>query len=115
MSYRIAIASSDGKNIDLHFARASQFYIYDIKDAAYEFVELRKCETILKHDENEFDKAISKLHDCIAVIVSQIGRGALAYLSLKNIRVFEAPYPIDGVLDKLVKEAILSKKESINS
>lgn len=107
MAHRIAIASSDGKNIDLHFAKASQFYIYDVDDVDYRFVELRSCETILKHDGNEFDKAIQKLYDCKAVIVSQIGRGALSYVISKGLRVFEAPYPIESVLEKLVNEDIM--------
>lgn len=109
MTHRIAIASSDGRNIDFHFARASQFYIYDVNDDAYKFIELRKCETVLKHDENEFEKTIQKLHDCSAVLVSQIGRGALSYVGSKGIRIFEAPYPIESVLEKLVQEGILNK------
>ncbi|HEY5584141.1 MAG TPA: NifB/NifX family molybdenum-iron cluster-binding protein [Ruminiclostridium sp.] len=109
MTHRIAIASSDGKNIDLHFAKASQFYIYDVNKDAFEFIELRKCEGIIKHDENEFDKKIEKFYGCMAVFVSQIGRGALAYVSSKGLRVFEAPYPIESVLEKLVQEDILNK------
>ncbi|MHB8065681.1 MAG: NifB/NifX family molybdenum-iron cluster-binding protein [Ruminiclostridium sp.] len=109
MKHRIAIASSDGKNIDLHFAKASQFYIYDVNDDNFDFVELRRCETILEHDENEFDKATQKLYDCMAVFVSQIGRGALSYIISKGLRVFEAPYLIESVLEKLVQEDILNK------
>jgi predicted Fe-Mo cluster-binding NifX family protein len=111
MTHRIAIASSDGKKIDLHFAKASQFYIYDVNDASYRFVELRKCETIFKHDESEFDKAVEKLYDCKAVLVSQIGIGALAYITSKGLRVFEAPYPIVSVLEKLLQEDILNIKD----
>lgn len=111
MTQRIAIASSDGKNIDLHFARASQFYIYNVTDATYEFVELRKCDTIFKHDEDEFHNAIQKLYDCKAILVSKIGRGALAYVVSNGLRVFEASYPIDSVLEKFVQEDILNKNE----
>ena len=39
MTQRIAIASTDGKNIDLHFAQASQFYIFDVQDQEYKFIE----------------------------------------------------------------------------
>jgi nitrogen fixation protein NifX len=111
MTHRIAIASSDGKNIDLHFARAGQFYIFDVNDTDYTFIELRKCEIILNNDENEFDKAIQKLFDCRAVFVSQIGRGALSYVVSSELRVFEAPYPIESVLEKLVQEGILNVKK----
>lgn len=112
MTYRVAVASSDGRNIDLHFARANQFYIYDLHEESFEFIELRKRDVILAHNENEFDKAMQKLHDCTAVIVSQIGRGALGYVSNKGFRVFEAPYPIEPVLEKLVNERILDRKDN---
>ena len=43
MSLKIAIASSDGKNIDLHFGKAEKFYIYELKEKNFEFVETRNA------------------------------------------------------------------------
>ncbi len=113
-NYRIAVASSDGVNIDLHFARASTFYIYEIGDKTYEFLELRNIDAILRHDEYEFDRVLKSLEDCGAVIVSQIGIGALASVASKGLRVFEAPYPIESVLNKLVNEDILNRDDNKN-
>lgn len=109
MVNRIAIASSDGENIDLHFARATGFYIYDVGDTNYEFVEYRGIETIFRHDESEFEKTLQNIEDCNALIVSQIGRGALSFVAAYGLRVFEAPYPIESVLKKLINEEILLK------
>lgn len=41
MSLKVALASSDGKNIDLHFGKAEKFYIYELKDKGFELVESR--------------------------------------------------------------------------
>ncbi|MCR5062800.1 MAG: hypothetical protein K6A89_05890 [Treponema sp.] len=41
MSVKVAIASSDGLNIDLHFGQASQFKIYELRGDHFEFLETR--------------------------------------------------------------------------
>ncbi len=107
MAQRIAIASSDGINIDLHFARTASFYIYEIFDTKYEFVEYRKLDAANKHDESGFERTLNALEDCKAIIVSQIGRGALAFVNSKGIRVFEAPYPIQMVMERFIEKNIL--------
>lgn len=41
MSFRIAAASSDGVNVDLHFGHAESFYIYEVQsDGSYELVNV---------------------------------------------------------------------------
>jgi nitrogen fixation protein NifX len=109
MAYRIAIASTDGENIDLHFAKSSQFYIFDVHDKDYAFVEVRKNPEIIRHGEIEFQKIMAILKDCSAIVVSQIGYGAAKYIFSTGIRVFEAPYPIKDVLHKFVAQEILSR------
>jgi len=42
MSIKIAIATSDGLNIDLHFGQASKFEIYELHGDHFEFLETRK-------------------------------------------------------------------------
>ena len=43
MSIKVAIASSDKLNIDLHFGQASQFEIYELLGDHFEFLETRKA------------------------------------------------------------------------
>ncbi len=46
MAYKIAVASSDGRFVDIHFGTASFFYVYDVSDHG-EFVlgEVRNCDS----------------------------------------------------------------------
>lgn len=42
MSIKVAIASSDGLNIDLHFGQANAFLIYELKGSKFELTEKRE-------------------------------------------------------------------------
>lgn len=42
MSVKVALASSDGLNIDLHFGQAKAFLIYELKDKKFELTEKRE-------------------------------------------------------------------------
>ncbi len=42
MSIKVAIATSDGLNIDLHFGQAKAFLIYELKDSKFELTEKRE-------------------------------------------------------------------------
>ena len=42
MSIKVAIASSDGFNVDLHFGQAKSFLIYELKDSKFELTEKRE-------------------------------------------------------------------------
>lgn len=42
MSIKVAIASSDGLNIDLHFGQAKSFLIYELKGSKFELIEKRE-------------------------------------------------------------------------
>ena len=43
MSIKVAIASSDKTNIDLHFGQATQFEIYELRGDHFEFLETRNA------------------------------------------------------------------------
>lgn len=50
MSYKIAVASSDGIAIDGHFGSASQFYILQVNDdESYQIVENRRLTDVIKN------------------------------------------------------------------
>jgi len=104
---RIAVASSDGNTIDLHFAQAYQYFIYELQDDAYVFREVRKTRISLTHDENEFDRILALLKDCTAIVVSRVGYGAAQYVVQRGKRIFEAPYLVTAVLNKFVAKKIL--------
>lgn len=106
MSYRVGIASSDGKYVNQHFGHATQFLIFEIADGGYRFVELRSNEPSCNREdpnENAHDRVIENLKDCRAVIVSQIGPGAVARLRSAGIEAWVIPDFIDEVLERLVQ------------
>lgn len=110
MTHRIAIATSTGKFIDLHFGHADRFLIVDVDEAKYAVVETRQVSPACRgagHDENAFDSTIELLRDCEGVFVSRIGHGAAQYVLERGLRVFEAPYFIDDVLKKLIEDRLL--------
>jgi len=109
---RVAIASTDGKFINEHFGRASFFHIIEITDDTYKFVESRDavaCCQQQSHNESDFDRVISLLTDCDAILVSRIGWSAAAYLISKGIRVFESPGFIDDVIKKVISDKLLDE------
>ncbi|TCL69907.1 putative Fe-Mo cluster-binding NifX family protein [Hydrogenispora ethanolica] len=105
MSYRVAIASSDGKYVNQHFGRATQFLIFDRNEQnEFEFIGLRaNCPSCNweKADESRHQRTIETLADCQAVIVSRIGPGAVEKLAACGIRALEIPDFIDEALRQL--------------
>lgn len=109
MPHRIAIASSDGKYVDLHFGHADRFIVVDIGDSGYGVAERRSCEPACDglDEQSGFDRVAEALLDCEAVFVSRIGPAAAQAMAAKGIRVFEAPHFIEDVLNKIVKDKLL--------
>ncbi|MDR2933250.1 MAG: dinitrogenase iron-molybdenum cofactor biosynthesis protein [Oscillospiraceae bacterium] len=104
MSIRIAAATTDGKIINEHFGRASAFYIVELDESGYRFMEKRETAPVCgggSHDDGAMAKNIALLDDCRAVLVSRAGPGAKRALELQGISVFEIGLPIDEALDKL--------------
>lgn len=106
-TWRIALASLDGKFINEHFGRAEQFYIIDISaDGDYQLAELRSVEPFCtggEHPAERMEARIKALSDCAAIVVSQIGPAARRALELNRIAVFEQPDYIDDAIPKLAK------------
>ena len=108
---RVALASRNGIDIDEHFGRTAFFRIYDLTDNCYSFLENRDvvaaCQHQRTHSTTDFDTVIDLLSDCDAILVEKIGKGAAAYLISMGVRVFEVSGSIDGVLNKLIEDAVI--------
>lgn len=106
MAYKIAVASSDGKVINQHFGRATQFLIFNIEAGKFEFDKLTTANPFCgggEHDDNRLQSAAEALKGCRAVLVSQIGNGAVIQLARNGIDAFDVRDFIDVALDKLIK------------
>lgn len=72
---KVAITSTDGIDINEHFGRAEEFWIYESDEAgAYQFLERRKK---IVEGSNEHQAAtVELLADIEVVLVNKIGPGA---------------------------------------
>ena len=117
MGMKIAIASTDGKVINEHFGRANRFMIFEVCPQHYEYKEWRKVQRCCHSGEHEFkafEEVARVLIDCMAIVVAKIGESASHYMESKGFIVFEAPYWIEDVLQKMIEEHLLESEEGEN-
>lgn len=111
MSYKIAVASSDGKYVDTHFGHAESFLIYEVneKDDSYELVEERQsfaacgAQTECNTDsvDDPMDEAAKRLSDVQYLLVSRIGPHAIKALNRYQVTAFSIVLPIDEAIQKI--------------
>ena len=110
MIYRVAVASTDGKVVNQHFGRADRFHIFEISDDnTFRHVESRAVKACChngEHEQDAFRAVLEILYDVQAVIVSKIGAGASGFLEANGLTVYEAPYPIEPLMEKIVRERL---------
>ncbi len=111
MAYRIAIASTDGIVVNQHFGHAERFHIIEIDDStgSYKYTGTREVERVCQghyHDDSSFDKVIDVLHDIHAVLVAKIGSGASQQLESRGLTVYEAPFPIEQIIEKIIADRL---------
>ena len=108
MAIRAAVASSDGKIVNRHFGKADCFLIFELRDGEFRYIEKRNtvpCCNMWTHEESSFENTAKALSDCSVIIAGHIGRDAADFMENRGFAVYEAPFPISAVLDKLVKES----------
>ena len=74
LKLRIAVASSEGQRIDLHFGAAESFHVYDVTSSGSALVDMR---AIVDHqtseEEDRRDVVCRMLADCPILLVAKIG------------------------------------------
>ena len=76
---RVAVTSSNGRVVDLHFGHAQVFHIYETDGELIELVDVRNIEQYCKEpiecgdDEQRLASVIEALKDCKYIMVSRIG------------------------------------------
>jgi predicted Fe-Mo cluster-binding NifX family protein len=111
VSFKVAVASSDGKFVNQHFGMTTQFLIFEIDDNGdYKFLELREnipaCD-VGGHTEDAMTTSVRLISDCKALIASHIGPAAVNILLDHGIDPYIAPMFIEEAL----KELVLSLKK----
>lgn len=131
MAYNIAVASTDGININKHFGDSDSFFIIKINDdETYENLGERvviedqgdtnstSCQGSLGesycggHSDSAIQKKIKAISDCRCLLCSKCGLGSERQLEKNNISVFEIDLKIEEALKKILK--YYKKVKSIN-
>jgi predicted Fe-Mo cluster-binding NifX family protein len=107
----IAVATSDGTHIDVHFGQATSFQIYDVAyDGTYKHLEHRTITPAGEGGEAGHASAtIEQLPDVDVVLVSRIGTGPTRALEGRGTRAFALSGPIDVALTAYGKKQRLFK------
>ena len=105
--YRVAIASTDGETVKIHYGKSELFHIYIVDDdEGYDLLENRSVQPVCregKHDKNAMDIHVQQFKDCKYVIASRIGSGAIQSLTAAGITAMELPGSIDDSILKVWK------------
>jgi predicted Fe-Mo cluster-binding NifX family protein len=98
MAYRIAVTSSDGKTIDLHFGRAEFFHILEVSGESWNILEARPVEKTAEtgrgchgHAVEQVGRAVKIIQDCTYLLTAKIGPKPAELLRKHGITALEAP------------------------
>lgn len=127
MSYKIAAASSDGKNIDLHFGEIKSIQIYQVceADGDISFLEEREIKSLSDSQSAVYiggcscgqgfaDRISETIGDCAYFLVAKIGPRPHRLLQENNVNCIEAPYPIGEAVAKLNRYFVSHKKRELH-
>lgn len=98
---KIAIASSDGKNVDLHFGKGSSLYIYDFDGKSTKFLEKRTV-IINENEKHQWKKVLEIIMDCDVIICVQAGFKSKYGIEEAGLKLVEDEGSIDEVLKRYV-------------
>lgn len=105
ISYKAAVASTDGIVVNSHFGKADTFYIFQIDDKQITPLEKRSVQPVCRqgdHDEEQLLQNCQTLTDCKYVLVARIGYRAAECLRQLSVIPMELPDLIEAALDKLI-------------
>ena len=105
--YRVAVASTDGESVNIHYGKSNLFYIYSVDDeTGYDLVEKRSVTPVCQdgsHVKSAMEESVRQFEDCKYVIASRIGPGASQSLTAAGIISMELPGSIDDAILKVWK------------
>ena len=116
MAYKIAVASSDGVNVDIHFGAAQSFLICAVKDDGT-FSEQEK-RNVPKTAESSnggcgngggcgqgagISPKVELISDCRCVVAAKIGFNVIKQLERKAIASFDVETTVQEALEKITK------------
>ncbi len=106
--HRVAVATSDGKNVDQHFGQTKEFWLFDVEDGKLKLVDKVRTDPFLEESmfgpkhHNKIERMVSALIGSDIVLTSGFGVKADAEIRARGMR----PYKKDGPLDEAVLCAV---------
>lgn len=103
---KIAVTSSDGKNIDRHFGKAETIYVFDIDATGIKCLEKRDIDKYCSEDPThtfraeEFDKVYQAILDCKILYTEKIGLAPAEKCRSLGIEVKQMKGRIISVINK---------------
>lgn len=114
MSFKVSIATLDGKNVNEHFGQCKQFYVFQVGlDGSYKKLEVRLvnqtqnnvgfqgCNGCTNTHDNLLG-TIQLLSDCKYILASRVGKNVENSLKKHGITSFSIELPIDEAIQKIV-------------
>jgi len=101
---KIAIASSDGKNVDLHFGKAKSLCIFDFDGENEKFLEKRNVDLGMDQ-KHQWMKILKAIEDCGVVICVQAGFKSKFGIEESGIKLVEDEGSIDEVLKRYIGQS----------
>lgn len=101
---RVAVASKDGRAIDMHFGHAEDFRIYFVGPRGVRFDGIRHAEHYCQGSYGEEDKRdliLRALADCAALFIARVGNGPRPRLQAAGIQPVD-DYPFGPVEPSLL-------------
>ena len=108
---RLAVVSSDGKNVDLHLGKGRTVYVYDYGDEL-EFAERREVE-IADDAKHQGGKVLKACSDCDVLFAVQYGFKSKVKADNQQIKLVMDEGPIDEVLNRYIDHVNFMKNVKI--
>ncbi|MCK9151904.1 NifB/NifX family molybdenum-iron cluster-binding protein [Methanobacterium alcaliphilum] len=106
---KIALASSNNKDVDLHFGKAYRFLIYEFDGDKTNFIETREV-SIDPNQQHQWQKSLAAIKDCDVVICVQVGMNGKFGIEKAGLKLVEDRGSVENVLKRYVKHYKFMKK-----
>lgn len=106
-SLQIAIASTDGQNIDGHFGSCEHFYIYKLDENDIKYIEVREAEGGRGVEKNAFRAQL--INDCHLMFCAAIGGPAAAKVINAGI------HPLKSKDNPAISEQLIALQQRVNA
>ncbi|GAB6055162.1 nitrogen fixation protein [Methanobacterium alkalithermotolerans] len=98
---KIAVASSNGQQVDYHFGNSPHFLIFELENMKVNFLEIRNTgpEKHKNHDDI-FNIRYKLLKDCQMIVCSKIGNEPFIKLKKSGINILEYEGDLESAILK---------------